>query len=153
MSNLKQGMVNIRPMTRSDIRSILALDRKCSQEHGVLSYSDMVTTDPGGPLDMSFVAEVGGNIVGFVIARLVYVMIPFTKVCMLHSSLVDPDYQNRGIGIRLLGKLVVYCRDEEINTIRALVEENNDDLISFVERQGFRCSKIINYDKPIDVSS
>ncbi|MFC2022713.1 GNAT family N-acetyltransferase [Chloroflexota bacterium] len=150
MSNLKQGMVNIRPMTRSDIRSILALDRKCSQERGVLSYSDMITTDPGGPLDVSFVAEVGGNIIGFVIARLAYVMIPFTKVCMLHSSLVDPDYQNRGIGIRLLGKLVDYCQDEGIDTIRALVEENNEELIRFVERQGFRRSIIVNFDKTIE---
>jgi len=150
MSNVKQGTVNIRPMTRSDIRAVLALDRKCSKERGVLSYSDMVTTDPGGPLDVSFVAEVGGNIIGFVIARLAYVMIPFTKVCMLHSSLVDPDYQNRGIGVRLLGKLVDYCQDEGINMIRALVEEHNDDLIRFVERQGFRRSIVVNYDKTIE---
>ena len=150
MSNLKQGMVNIRPMARSDIRAVLALDRKYSQARGVLSYSDMVTTDPEGPLDVSFVAEVGGDIVGFVIAHLAYVMIPFTKVCMLHSTLVDPDYQNRGIGVRLLGKLVDYCQDEEISTIRALVEDHNDDLIRFVERQGFRRSTVINYDKTIE---
>ena len=150
MSNLKQGTVNIRPMTRSDIHAVLALDRKISKGRGALSYSDMVTTDPGGPLDVSFVAEISGNIVGFVIARLVFVMIPFTKVCMLHSSLVDPDYQNRGIGIRLLGKLVDYCQGEGINTIRALVEEHNDDLIRFVERQGFRRSTIVNYDKAIE---
>jgi GNAT superfamily N-acetyltransferase len=150
MSNVKQGTVNIRLMTRSDIRAVLALDRKFSKARGVLSYSDMVTTDPGGPLDVSFVAEVGGKIIGFVIARLAYVMIPFTKVCILHSSLVVPDYQNRGIGIRLLGKLVDYCQDEGINTIRALVEEHNDDLIRFVERQGFRRSIVINYDKTIE---
>lgn len=150
MSNLKQGTVNIRPMTRGDIRAVLALDRKCSQERGGLSYSDMATTDPGGPLDVSFVAEISGNIIGFVIARLAYVMIPFTKVCMLHSSLVDPDYQNRGIGVRLLGKLVDYCQDEGINTIRALVEEHNNELIRFVERQGFRRSTIVNYDKTIE---
>ena len=150
MSNLKQSTVTIRPMTRGDIRAVLALDRKCSQERGVLSYSDMVVTDPGGPLDVSFVAETGDSMVGFIIARLAYVMIPFTKVCMLHSSLVDPEYQKRGIGVRLLGKLVDYCQDEGIDTIRALVEEKREELIRFVERQGFRRSPIVNFDKTIE---
>jgi len=34
--------------------------------------------------------------------------------------------------------------------IRALVEEHNDDLIRFVERQGFRRSIVVNYDKTIE---
>ncbi len=99
---------------------------------------------------MSFVAEVGGNIIGFIISRLAYVMIPFTEVCMLQSILVDPDYQNRGIGIRLLGKLVGYCQNEGINTIRVPIEEHNEELQRFIERLGFRCSTIVNYDKTFE---
>jgi len=68
-------------------------------------------------------------------------------VCILQGILVDPDYQSRGIGVRLLGKLVGYCQDEGINTIRALVQEGNDELRHFVERLGFHRSTIVNYDK------
>lgn len=150
MSNLEQGAVKIRPMTRSDIHDILALDRKFGKANTPLGYKDMVTTDPGGPLDMSFVAEIGGGIVGFAIARLAYVMIPFTELCIVHSILVDPDYQNRGIGVRLLGKLVGHCQEEGINTIRALVEEQNEELARFFERLGFHRSTVINYDKTFD---
>ncbi len=147
MSNVEQSAVKIRPMTRNDIHDILALDKKFSKMKSSLSDNDMVTTDPGGPLDMSFVAVSGGNIIGFVIARLAYVMIPFTGVCILHSILVDPDYQNRGIGVRLLGTLVGYCQEEEVGTIRTLIEEHNEELARLVERLGFRRSSVINYDK------
>ena len=150
MSNVEQSAVSIRPMTHSDIHAVLALDRKISKGRGLLGYKDMAATDPGGPLDVSFVAEVGGNIIGFVMSRLAYVMIPFTEVCILQGILVDPDYQSRGIGVRLLGKLVGYCQDEGINTIRALVEEGNDELRRFVERLGFRRSTIVNYDKAFE---
>jgi ribosomal protein S18 acetylase RimI-like enzyme len=150
MSNAEQSAVKIRPMTRNDIHDILALDKKFSKTKGSLSYKDMVTTDTGGPLDMSFVAEDGGNIIGFVIARLAYVMIPFTGVCILHSILVDPEYQNRRIGVRLLGTLVGYCQEEKVGTIRTLVEEHNEELLRFVERIGFRRSSVINYDKTFE---
>ncbi len=150
MSKVEQSTVSIRPMTRSDIHAVLALDKRLSKTRGGLSYKDMAATDPEGPLDVSFVAEVGGNIIGFAIARLAYVMIPFTEVCMLQGILVDPDYQNRGIGIKLLGKLVGYCQGEGINTIRALVEEGNDELQRFVERLGFRRSTVVNYDKTFE---
>ena len=147
MSNLEQGAVSIRPMTRSDIHAVLALDRKYGRARGNLSYKDMATIDPGGPLDVSFVAEIGDNIIGFVIARLAYVMIPFTEVCVIQGILVDPGHQGRGTGSDLLGKLMRYCQDEGINTIRTLVEEHNDKQRRFVERLGFRRSTIINYDK------
>lgn len=147
MSSVKQGAVDIRPMVGSDIDAVLALDRKFGKGRSLLSHKDMAISDPRGPLDVSFVAEIDGNVIGFVISRLAHIMIPFTEVCMLHGILVDPDYQNRGIGIKLLGKLVSYCQDEGINTIRMPVEENNDELRRFVERLGFRPSKIVNYDK------
>jgi ribosomal protein S18 acetylase RimI-like enzyme len=147
MSNAKKDTINIRPMTRSDIHAVLALDRKAFGTHGLLTYKDMATIDPGGPLDVSFVAEVGGNIIGFVIARLAYVMVPFTEVCLIQGIFVDPDYQNRGIGSKLFRELLGYCQAEGINTVRTLVEEHNDELRRFVERLGFRRSAIVNYDK------
>ncbi len=150
MATLEQGALTIRHMTRQDIDAALSLDRKFGKGPNSLSYKDMVTTDPGGPLDLSFVAEVAGTIVGFVIARLTYMMVPLTGICLLHSILIDPDYQMRGIGVRLLGELVSHCQEEGINTIRSLVEERNNELRRFVEKMGFRRSTVINYDKTFD---
>jgi ribosomal protein S18 acetylase RimI-like enzyme len=151
MSTIEKETVNIRRMTRGDIDAVLALDQKISGGREFITYRDMVAADPGGALDLSFVAEVGGKIVGFVINRLAYLMIPFTEVCIVQGMLVDPDYQGRGIGSKLFGKLLEHCHAEGINTIRALVEEHNKGLQQFVQQLGFRRSPIVNYDKTFEV--
>jgi ribosomal protein S18 acetylase RimI-like enzyme len=150
MSMVKKEDVNIRPMTRSDIHAVLIFDKKISEGRGVLSYEDMAAIDPGGPLDLSFVAEVEGKVIGFLMARLAYLMIPFTEVCILQGIVIDPDYQGRGIGGKLLDELLDHCHAEGINTIRAIVPQGNKKLSLFVEAHGFRRSTIINYDKTFE---
>jgi GNAT superfamily N-acetyltransferase len=150
MSDAKQDKVIIRPMTRSDIHAVITLDRKFAGTRGFLSYKDLATIDPGGPLDVSFIAEIEGNMVGHLIARLEYVMIPFIEVCLVQGILVDHDYQGRGIGSRLFRELMDYCQSEGINTIRTLVEEHNDELRRFVARLGFHRSTIVNYDRTFE---
>jgi len=150
VSMVKKDDVKIRRMTRSDIQAVLILDRKMSEGRGVLSYKDMAAVDPGGPLDLSFVAEVEGKVIGFIMTRLAYLMIPFIEVCIMQGIVVDPDYRGRGIGGKLLDELLDYCQAEEINTIRAIVPQGNEKLRLFIEAHGFRRSKIINYDKTFE---
>jgi ribosomal protein S18 acetylase RimI-like enzyme len=147
MSDQEQDAVTIRPMTRSDIHAVLALDRKLSGGRSRLTHMDMAATEPGGPLDVSFVAEVGGAVVGFIISRVAYLMIPLTEVCLIQGILVDRGYQDKGIGGKLLEKLLDFCHEEGIHTVRGLVAERNDELKRLLERLGFRRSNIINYDK------
>lgn len=147
MSGAEQPTVTIRPMERSDIHEVLALDRKVGRGHSRLSHRDMAATVPGGPLDVSFVAGMGDKVVGFIIARVAYLMIPLTEVCLIQGILVDPDYQEKGIGSKLLEKLLDFCNEEGIHTVRGLVEERNNELRKMLERLGFRRSNVINYDK------
>jgi ribosomal protein S18 acetylase RimI-like enzyme len=147
MSGAEQPAVTIRPMERGDIHEVLALDRKVGGGHSRLSQRDMAATVPGGPLDVSFVTCIDGKVVGFIIARVAYLMIPLTEVCLIQGILVDPEYQEKGIGSKLLEKLLDFCNEEGIHTVRGLVEERNEDLRRVLERLGFRRSNIINYDK------
>jgi GNAT superfamily N-acetyltransferase len=150
MSTGKKEKVDIRPMTREDIHTVLALDRKIGEGRSSLSYSDMDATNPGGPADLSYIAEINGKVVGFIVNRLAYMMIPFTEVCLIQGMLINPAYQGHGTGSLLVEKLFEHCRAKGINTIRALVPEWNEELRHFVERNGFRRSNIINYDKTFE---
>ena len=150
MSKVEKGRVLIRPMVRDDIHAILALDRKIGEGRSSLSYTDMDSTNPGGPADLSFVAEIDGKVVGFIMSRLTYLMIPFTEVCLIQGMLIDPSYQGQGTGSQLMEKLFENCRNRNINTIRALVPEFNKELREFVEFHKFRRSNIINYDKTME---
>ena len=147
MSTLEASSVNIRRLVRSDIDAVLVLDRRIGKAHRGVNYRDMVASDPGGTLDLSFVAEAEGRVIGSILARLIYLGVPFSEVCLIHGMLVDPDYQHRGIGSRLIHALFDHCYAEDISPIRILLGERDTRLNQFFERFGFRRSTIVNYDK------
>jgi len=141
----KESAVNLRRMARSDIDAVLDIDRKISGGRGLITYRDMVAADPGGALDLSFVSEVDGKVVGFILARLTYVGVPFIEIAVVQAIVVDPDYQRRGVASRLVNALLEHCHAEGINTIRAVLDERNTDLKRFFQRLGFRRSELVNY--------
>jgi len=148
MSNVKETEVTIRPMIRSDIHEALILDRIIrSSERDVIRYEDVASANPGTPPDLSFVAEIGDRMVGFSINRSMYLMVPLTEVCIIHAILVHPDYRGRGIGRKLIEALLNHCQTEGIDTVRALIPEDNKELQALFERQGFQRSQIVNFDK------
>ena len=102
------------------------------------------------PLDVSLVAEIDGRIIGCILARIEYLGIPSTEVCVIHSIVVEYDYRQRGIGERLVNELCSRCRTEGINTVRAVIDEENTELLRFAEHLGFRRSSILNYDKTLE---
>ncbi len=102
------------------------------------------------PPDLSFVAEVDGQIVGFAINRSTYLMVPLTEVCIIHAILVDPDYRGLGIGGKLIEALLKHCQTEGIGTVRALIPTGNKELQDIFKRHGFKRSRIINFDKSFE---
>ena len=150
MSTNDRSTVIIRRMNQDDIDAVLALDRKISVERSLLTEQDIVASQIGGSLDLNFVAQIDNNIVGFIMSRLAYLMIPFAEVCIIQGIVTDPSYQGSGIGSRLVSSLLDHCHTEGINTIRALVPEQDKKLQHFIEVQGFQRSNIINYDKKFD---
>jgi len=60
-------------MEPEDISGILEVDRKITGMQRALTYRDLVREALGGQIDMSFVAEIDDQFVGFVMAYLTYV--------------------------------------------------------------------------------
>jgi len=152
MSNVKEAKVSVRSMIRSDIHEVLALNRIIQgSSRDVISYEDLASANPGTPPDLSFVAEAEGKIVGFAINRSMYLMVPLTEVCIIHAIFVHPDYQERGIGRKLVQALLYHCQTQGIGTVRALIPKDNKLVQGLFERQGFQHSSIVNFDKTIEV--
>lgn len=150
MGSRTQVKINIRRMVHGDIDSVLEFCGKLKSHPDTLSASDMVAINPGGPLDISFIAEAQGAVIGFVLARLSYSYLPSKEVCLINGMIVDPDYRRQYIGSRLINELLSHCQIEEIPTVRGLVGERNDELKRVVESLGFQRSKIINYDRTFE---
>jgi ribosomal protein S18 acetylase RimI-like enzyme len=147
VSAIETGAIDVRRMTSSDLDEVLVLISKMTKGKPRITYRDLIANEPGGPLDLSLVAEAKGKMVGFVLARVEFVYIPLVEVCLIYSVGVDPGYRARHIGAALVNELIKYCHLQDIPTVRALVAEDNEPLRKFIEYLGFRRSNIINYDK------
>ena len=147
----------IRPMERGDIDAMIAVYNKIREEkipgvkrsrlsyRGAMTFDEVASTDPGGPLDLSLVAEVNGEVVGFIWGRLALVGIPIDEVGIIHMLIVDPDYQKQGIATKLVNAMVKRCHDRGVNTLRAVIDERHWELQNYFQKLGFQRSELLIY--------
>jgi len=159
MTTGNKGEIKIRPMDRGDISAVLAIYSKIRDEkipgvkrsrlsyRGAMTYEEVALTDPGGPLDLSFVAEAEGKAVGFIWSRLAYVGIPIDEVGIIYTLIVDPNHQKQGIAKKLVEALSKRCRDKGVNTVRAVIDERHWELQNYFQKLGFHRSELVIYTK------
>ena len=93
--------VSVRRMTEEDIDAVMDLGGN------MISRRELAALGLEGPLDYSFVAEVDCRIIGFNLARMQYVGIPLTRVCLIYGIVVQHEYRRLGIGNRLVEEMLI----------------------------------------------
>jgi len=144
-----EAKVKIRPIEPEDINGILEVDRKISGVQRALTYRDLVREALGGQIDMSFVAEVDNQFVGFALAYLTYVREQISEACVIQIFGVDPKYQRQGIATKLIQALIEKCRSKKIKLVRVMIDERDNELQNFFKRQGFDRGRCIDYSKTV----
>jgi len=144
-----ESKIRVRPMEPEDIESVLAIDSKITGVRRAATYTDLIIGDLGKIPDLSFVAEVNGEVQGFLLARRAYFGEPFTEVGLIQILGVDPDYWRQGIATRLINALVETCQSKKLNAVRIMVDEKDDQLQNLFQRLGFRRGKLIDYTKTL----
>jgi ribosomal protein S18 acetylase RimI-like enzyme len=149
--------LKIRPMERSDIDAMLTVYSKIREEkipgvkrsrlsyRGAMTFDEVASTNPGGPLDLSCVAEVNGRVIGFIWGRLAFAGIPVDEVGIIHMIIVDPDYQKRGIAAKLVDALAKRCKERGVKTVRAVIDERHWELQNYFQKLGFQRSELVVY--------
>jgi len=145
----KKNTVRVRPMEPEDIDSVLAIDRKITGVRRAATYTDLLIGDLGKIPDLSFVAEVNGEVQGFLLARRAYFGEPFTEVGMIQILGVEPDYWRQGIASQLITALVETGQAKKLNAVRILVDEKDNQLKALFSHMGFKPGKLIDYTKTL----
>ena len=157
MSSNEKGAVTIRPMEQGDIDAVLAIYSKIRDEkipgvkrsrlsyRGAMTYEEITSTNPGGPLDLSLVAEADDKVIGFIWSGLAYVGIPVDEVGVIYMLIVDPDYQKQGVAQKLVEALSERCSTKGINTVRAVVNERHWELQNYFQKLGFSRTELVIY--------
>lgn len=135
--------VRIRSMQAEDIDAILTIDRKIGGVQRAITYE--VEQYIGGQFDLSFVAEVDDEVVGFVLAALTYIPEQVTEACAILTVGVNPDYQQQGIARKLIQTVLEASRSKGIRRVRIMVDQNDAQLKGFFERMEFRRGHLIEY--------
>jgi len=136
-------------MEPEDINGILDVDRKISGAQRAITYRDLVREALGGEVDVSFVAEIDNQFVGFVLAYLTYVREQISEACVIQIFGVDPKYQKQGVASKLIRALIEKCRTKKIKLIRVMLDERDGDLQGFFKRLGFDRGRYVDYSKTI----
>ena len=145
---ITEGKLRIRPMEHEDIEAVLAIDRKISGVRRAITYTDLITGDLGGLLDLSFVAEVRGEVVGFIVARHAYVG-AIGEAGIIHILGVDPDYWRQGIATKLVNALLERCESKGLKTVRTMLNEHDSQLHAFFAHMGFGRGHLIDYSRTL----
>jgi GNAT superfamily N-acetyltransferase len=143
-----EGKLRIRPMEHEDITDVLAIDRKITGERRAITYTDLITGDLGTVLGLSFVAELSGQIVGFILARHTYFG-AIGEACLIHVLGIDPDYWRQGIATKLVNTMLERCSSKGLNTVRVMINEKDSQLHRFFSHVGFLRGQLTEYTKTL----
>jgi GNAT superfamily N-acetyltransferase len=148
-------VVNIRRAVRSDSESLERLYTQLEKdavyyqpEHFVMSGKGARISDGLFESDNQavYVAEVGGEVVGFVHILLMesknIACLKREKNVYIQDMVVDEKYRSQGTGTLLMGAVKQYGRDHGASFVRTQVFPKNEDGLRFYRRNGFEVTML-----------
>ena len=123
----------IRRMAAADIDAVLALEEEIPEApHWKRREYELclASSDSGGVVRAAFVADGGGEVIGFSVGKLV------AGVCELESMAVDCEARGRGIGAALITAVTDWARANGADRIELEVRASNARAIRLYERAG-----------------
>jgi len=100
--------------------------------------------------DASFVAEIKGKVVGYMISYIVYGGFGLDKSAWIANFGVDPKCMGKGIGRSLAHEVFQFYRKKGVKNIFTSVQWDSVDLLSFFKTLGFDRSAYFNLIKNIE---
>jgi len=97
--------------------------------------------------DASFVAELEGRVVGYMISLVIPGGFGIKKSTWIANMGVNPRFMGQGIGENLAKKIFEFSREKGIKDIYTSVRWDSPDLLSFFKTLGFDRSNFVNLRK------
>ncbi len=100
--------------------------------------------------DASFVAELDGRVVGYMISIVISGSFGIKKSIWISNMGVNPKFMGQGIGESLAKKIFEFSREKGIKDVYTSVRWDSPDLLSFFKTLGFDRSNFINLRKILE---
>ncbi|SDU53814.1 MULTISPECIES: GNAT family N-acetyltransferase [Desulfobacula] len=143
-----ENTVKIRQITFNDSEAIQYIRKAISDDDTQVNYKKTIERQISeGASKFSLVAEINGNVVGYILSTALYAGFGIKKSAWIMDVGVHPDYMGQGIGLKLAGKICDICKDKGIKAIYSSVLWDSTDVLSFFKKLGFERSNFINLKK------
>jgi ribosomal protein S18 acetylase RimI-like enzyme len=143
------GQVIVRRLKKKDAAAIRKIDSAITKNPSQLDHERIVGEEIRKETDASFVAEVDGKVVGYMISYITYGNFGVDKCAWIAKLGVDPKYMGQGIGSKLAEKIFKFYKKKRITAVFTSVRWDSTDLLSFFKILGFDRSNFVNLSKSL----
>lgn len=140
----------IRNLEVRDSDDIFRIHGAITKELNAIDYHKMVKEEVKKENKVSFVAELDGKVVGFIITYILYGAFGLQKSAWIGLFGVEPKYMGSGIGKRMARRVFDELTKMNIKNIFTSVKWDSVDLLSFFKSLGFDRCEFINLKKVMD---
>jgi len=140
----------IRKLQIDDAENICRIQESITKEPSTIDYRKVAEEEAKNKDGVSFVAELYGKVVGFMITYIIYGGFGLEKSAWIGVFGVEPKYMGSGIGKRLAKEIFDVITERDIKNIFTSVKWDSTDLLSFFKSLGFDRCEFINLKKVID---
>lgn len=142
--------IRIRRIRVEDVDAVSRIQESITKAPVSQDFKQMILEHAPKAEEASFVAEVEGRVVGYMISYILSGSFGMDKNAWIAQFGVDPKYMGQGIGKKLAEEIFGFYRGKGINDIFTSVRWDSTDLLSFFKTLGFDRSSYINLRKVLD---
>jgi ribosomal protein S18 acetylase RimI-like enzyme len=140
----------IRRLEARDADDISRIQEAITKQPVAIDYRTVVEAEARKEDRVSFVAELDGKVVGYMVTYIMYGGFGLEKSAWVGLFGVDPRYMGRGIGKMLAREVFEVFRNIDVRNVFTSVKWDSTDLLSFFKSLGFRRCDFINLEKILD---
>ena len=140
----------IRRMKKTDAEAIGKIDAAITKVPSQLDFKQIVSEEIKRAVDTSYVAEIKGKVVGFMISYMTYGNFGADRCAWIAMFGVDPKLMGQGIGKRLAEEIFRAYKEKGVTEVFTSVRWDATDILSFFKTLGFERSNFINLWKKVE---
>ena len=142
--------IHIRRLRKGDAAGIKRISSAITQGPSNLDFKRIVAEEVQRKTDASFVAELDGKVVGYMISYITLGNFGVDQCAWIAMFGVNPKFMGQGIGKSLAEEIFGIYREKGVTHVFTSVRWDSTDLLSFFKTLGFDRSNFMNLRKILD---
>lgn len=137
------GQVSIRLIKEADLEKVIAIQGRITRRPVGEHWRRMVAAHVGGGDRVGFVADLGGEVAGFIIGEIKVGQFGTELAGWIEMVGITPEHMGEGLGQSLAQHLLTFFREQGVSEVLTSVKWDSGDLLAFFKGLGFDRSPFI----------